>query len=77
MRKYGSNAKIHQGYLMLALVIGFLGVLLTWALRRSTPTEYSELQLAAAKRMQQAEAVLLEVVQEENIPIEDIDLNKT
>lgn len=77
MRRYDSNAKIHQGYLIAALVIGFLGVLLTWMLRRSTPVEYSDLQLAAAKRMQQAEAVLLEVVQEEQIPMEEIDLNRT
>lgn len=77
MRKYGSNAKIHHGYLLTVLIIGFLGVVLTWTLRRSTLTDYADTQTAAAERMQRAEKILHDIVVRENIPMEDIDLNQT
>lgn len=64
-------------YLVLALIVGIVGFTGTWLGREKALTPYADIQKAAAKRMQRAEAALLEVIQAEEIIIEDIDLNAT
>ena len=77
MKKRRWKSKIHWGYVVLALVIGIAGFAGTWLGRQQEPTSYMDVQRAAAERMQQGEAILLDVILEEGIAIEDIDLNQT
>lgn len=77
MKKKYFRTKIRIGYLLLALVIGAAGFSGMWLGRQKQLTPYSDVQLAAAKRMQRAEAELLKVIEAEGILIEEIDLNAT
>ena len=71
------RAKIHWGYIALALAVAVGGFAGLWLTRRQAPTPYTQVQFAAAERMQWAEEVLLGVVEAEGIAIEETDLNGT
>ena len=71
------RAKIHWGYIALALAVAMGGFAGLWLTRRQAPTPYTQVQFAAAERMQWAEEVLLGVVEAEGIAIEETDLNGT
>lgn len=60
-----------------ALAVSLLGVALTLLTQTRTRLPYADTQLAAAQRMAQAEAVLLDYVNEHGIAIEKDDLNHT
>lgn len=77
MKKRNFRMKIRWPYIVLAFLIGVAGYSGVWLNRGQELLPYADTQKAAATRMQQAEAVLLNVIQEEEILIEDIDLNET
>lgn len=63
--------------LLLALLTALGGIALTLGHRNRVRLPYADVQLAAARRMAEAEAELLRYVQEQGIPIEKDDLNQT
>lgn len=63
--------------LLLALLTALGGIGLTLGHRNRVRLPYADVQLAAARRMAEAEAELLRYVQEQGIPIEKDDLNQT
>lgn len=78
MRKTASSRpKIKSGYLLAALIAVTLA--LFWAsLSRSTqPIPYSDVQLAASRRMQASLDMLLRVISDERIAIQPEDINHT
>ena len=77
MKKKYFRVKIRLPYLLLALAVGVVGFAGTWFGRQKALTPYADVQMAAAQRMQRAEAALKAVIDAENILIEDIDLNAT
>ena len=71
------RAKIHWGYIALALAVAMGGFAGLWLTRRQAPTLTRRCSLPRAERMQWAEEVLLGVVEAEGIAIEETDLNGT
>lgn len=77
MKKRSFKMKIQWPYLLMAFIVGVAGFSGVWFGRGQELLPYADVQKAAATRMQQGEAILLEVIQEEGILIEEIDLNAT
>ncbi len=77
MRRGIIRSKIHWSALLLALAIGIAGFAASRALQTQVLLPYADTQRAASVRMQQCEALLLDVVRREGIAMEDIDLNQT
>lgn len=71
------RAKISTAALFTALLLLFAGVLGSRLLARQEKNPWYDLQIAAARRMQHAENILLDYIYENNIPIEKEDLNQT
>lgn len=72
-----SRAKISTPHLLAALVVLLAGVFGSRFLAVQEQNPWYDTQVAAARRMQQAEAVLLKYVKTNNIPIEAEDINQT
>lgn len=77
MRRRLIRSNIHWGALLLAAVIGLFGFMGSRTLQTQVLLPYADVQRAASIRMQQCEALLLDVVQREGILMEEIDLNHT
>lgn len=78
MKRHGfTHSRISLPYLMAAFLILAAGLFLLYLLRFERPNAYADTQLRAARRMADAEAFLLQVVQAENIAMEEDDINRT
>lgn len=77
MKRRYDRTKIRWGWLLLALAVGAAGFAGMWLTREEVLTDYADVQRGAAERMQRGEALLLQVVKDEDILIEDIDINRT
>ena len=56
------RGKIHPGYLIAAFAVALAGVLLVYFTRSETLRPYADVQLAAAQRMEKANAYLKEMM---------------
>lgn len=77
MRRALNRGRIGLGWLLAALLAAGSALGLAFAFKRETATDYADVQLAAARRMQAAEEMLLQVVLEEGIEITEEDINQT
>ena len=71
------RAKIHPLWLALALVIMLGGIMGSTMMRTTEKNAYYDTQLRAARRMVQAETILLEYIDKNGIPVVDEDINRT
>ncbi len=71
------RAKIHPKWLAVALVILLGGLWGSMATRTMQKNAWYDIQLRAARRMAQAEGILLEHIKENDIPIVEEDINHT
>lgn len=71
------RAKINTAPLLLALLLLLGGVVGSRLLATQEENPWFNMQMAAARRMQRVEQVLLDYVNENNIPIEAEDINQT
>ena len=68
---------IRKRYLFLILAVLVLGISLTYIFAEIKSEEYEEMQVDAAKRMEESEKYLKEIILSKGIEIEEADINKT
>ena len=69
--------RIGKPFLIAALVVLVVGTYLVYFLAQKSDSDYKDLQYAASRRMEEAEAFLKERIVSLGIPFEDTDLNGT
>ncbi|MEG1263800.1 MAG: poly-gamma-glutamate system protein [Clostridia bacterium] len=69
--------RIGLGWLLAALIVAGGGFALAFSVKRDVETPYYAAQLDAAERMDAAEKMLLQVVEDEKIEITPDDINRT